>query len=55
MDCERHFLSESGYRSFLGIPADPQPGLTPDTFAREVIAAYVARELKGQLLAITAR
>lgn len=34
---------------------DPPPGLTPDAFAREVIAAHVERELKGKLLAIAAR
>jgi len=29
--------------------------LSPDAFAREIIAAYVARELKGRLLPIKAR
>lgn len=55
VDYGRPFLSETGYRSFLGIHADPQPGLTPDAFAREVIAAHVERELNGKLLAIAAR
>lgn len=55
VDLDRPFLSETGYRSFLGIHADPRPGLTPDAFAREVIAAHVARDLKGGLVPIKAR
>lgn len=55
VDGNRPFLSETGYRSFLGIRADPQPDLTPDAFAHEVITAYVEHELKGKLLAIAAR
>jgi hypothetical protein len=42
------FLSETGYRSFLGVHADPVPGLAPQVFVREILAAYVARELKGR-------
>ncbi|MGE3624529.1 MAG: hypothetical protein AB7H77_11765 [Bdellovibrionales bacterium] len=52
VDIDRPFLSETGYRSFLGIHAAPQPGLTPDLFAREVIASYVKRELKSRLVSI---
>lgn len=49
---DKPFLSETGYRSFLGVHAEPQPGLTPDTFAAKVIEAYVAKELRGKLLRI---
>lgn len=49
VDFTRPFLSETGYRSFLGIHAEAVPGLTPEAFARHVIASYVARELKGRL------
>jgi len=52
VDYGRPFLSETGYRSFIGIHAPFVPGMTPDAFAREIIAAHVARELKGRLLAI---
>jgi hypothetical protein len=55
VDYDRPFLSETGYRSFLGIHADPAPGLTPDTFAEKIVAAYVARECRGRLLAIAPR
>jgi hypothetical protein len=55
VDYDRPFLSETGYRSFLGIHADSAPGLMPDAFAAKVIAANVARECKGKLLAIAPR
>ena len=55
VDCDQPFLSPTGYRSFLGIHAEPQAGLTPDAFTREVIASYVERELKGRLVDIEER
>lgn len=50
---DRPFLSATGYRSFLGLHADPVPALLPDEFAAKVIANYVARERKGRLAAIS--
>jgi hypothetical protein len=55
IDDQRPFISETGYRSFLGTHAEPAPGLAPDAFAEKVIAAHVARELKGRLVAIAPR
>ena len=55
VDCDRPFLSKTGYRSFHGIGADPAPGLSPDEFAVNVIAAHVERELKGRLVPIDSR
>lgn len=52
VEFDKPFLSQTGYRSFLGAHIDPVPKLTPDAFARKVIAAHVAHELKGKLLAI---
>ncbi|MEM8821411.1 MAG: hypothetical protein AAGE90_18120 [Pseudomonadota bacterium] len=52
---DQPFLSETGYRSFLGIHADPRPGMTPDTFAVWIIETYVARELGGKLVRIAER
>lgn len=49
------FISETGYRSFVGIHAEPEPGLTPDAFAAKVIAANIRGELKGKLRAIEPR
>lgn len=49
---DKPFLSETGYRSFIGLRGSLTPGMTPDSFAREIIALHVARELKGKLVAI---
>jgi hypothetical protein len=51
-DWDKPFLSETGYRSFLGIYAPPCSGLTPERFVTAVIAAHVARELKDRFRAI---
>ena len=40
VDFDRPFISETGYRSFLGIYAAPVPDITPDSFAAEIIAAH---------------
>ena len=55
VDYDLPFISETGYRSFLGIHADLEPDLTPDAFTQEVIVAYVERELKGKLVVIAER
>lgn len=55
VDRDRPFLSETGFRTFLSVSGDLAPGLTPEDFARAVIAAYVERELKGLLKAIEPR
>jgi len=51
----RPFLSESGYRSFLGCSIDLAPGVMPDVRAATVIRHYVAHELKGRLKTIAVR
>jgi hypothetical protein len=51
-DPDRPFLSETGFRSFIGIHAAPVPGMTVDEFVTEVIAAHVRSALKGGLRAI---
>lgn len=55
VDWDRPFISETGYRSFMGLNAALTPGLTPETFVLGVLEAYVARSLKGRLVAIEAR
>lgn len=55
VDRDRPFLSETGFRSFLGISGDLVPGLTPEAFARAAIAHHVERELKGRLKTIEHR
>jgi len=49
IDYRKPFLSETGYRSFIGVHADTVTGTTPDEFARKVIEAYMATECKGKL------
>jgi hypothetical protein len=46
---DKPFFSETGYRSFLDGHAEMAPGMTPDVFAREVIAAHIKGECKGRL------
>lgn len=53
IDNDRPFLSETGYRSFLGCGGALEAGYTPDTFAAAIICSYVERELKGRLRKIT--
>ena len=55
VDWRRPFISETGYRSFLGIGADPVPGLTPAAYVEQCILAHVRRELRGRLVAIEPR
>jgi hypothetical protein len=55
VDWDRPFLSETGFRSFLGLSGDLAPGLTPEEFVRAVIASHVRGELKGRLRAIEPR
>src|SRR3546814_13861751 len=52
IDRGQPFISETGYRGFLGIHAEPVPGLTPDAFTAKVIASHIKKELKGRLLPI---
>lgn len=54
-DWDKPFLSETGYRSFLGVHAELVPGMTPDRFAAEVIGAHVRKNLKGRLVQIKER
>jgi hypothetical protein len=55
VDRDRPFLSETGFRTFLGVSGQLVPGLTTEDFARETIAAHVRQELKGRLLPIETR
>ena len=52
VDVDKPFISETGYRSFIGINGKVVPAMTPDAFARAVIDTYVTGECKGKLVAI---
>ena len=50
---DRPFLSETGYRSFLGHQPQSMPnGTTPDAFVTEIIKVYMAREMKKGPVAV---
>ena len=48
VDYDKPFLSQTGYRSFVGIFAPPEAGITPDDFARGAIRANLQKEHKGK-------
>jgi hypothetical protein len=49
---DKPLISETGYRSFLGLSAPILPSLMPDAFVTECLEAYVRRDLKGKPVAI---
>lgn len=55
VDYSRPFLSETGYRSFLGYHFAPAAGTAPDAYAREIITDHISRALKGKLRTIEPR
>jgi hypothetical protein len=48
VEYDKPFLSETGYRSFIGSRPEITPGMTPDVAARALIQAYLTRECKGK-------
>lgn len=55
VESHKPFISETGYRSFLGIYAEPAAGISPEHFARAVIETHIEKHLKGRLLRIEPR
>jgi hypothetical protein len=47
VDPDKPFLSDTGYRSFVGCYADPALGLTPDAAVYHLLAVHVEKSLKG--------
>ncbi|MCL6286212.1 hypothetical protein M3P21_22225 [Ruegeria sp. 2012CJ41-6] len=52
VDCTKPFLSETGYRSFLGVSVEPVLDMTVAGFVCRVVELHVANELKGKLLSV---
>lgn len=52
IDKNKPFLSDTGYRSFLGVGGALCAGYTPDQFATGIVGAYVEHTLKGKLFKI---
>ncbi len=55
VEFHRPFISETGYRSFLGIYAESTPGIAPNFYARAVIETHIETHRKGRLLRIEPR
>lgn len=49
VDYNRPFISNTGYRSFIGVHGNMPRGVTPDAVAAEVIKAHIDQQLKGKL------
>ncbi len=52
VESEKPFFSETGFRSFIGVHADSSPGITPDEYARAVVAEYIRSGCKGKLRSV---
>ncbi len=48
VDKAKPFFSETGYRSFLGIHAEPVPGLTPEVFAQQTIQSDISHSYRSK-------
>lgn len=55
VDRTQPFLSETGYRSFMGLRSPPDPGMTTAEWAGAILEVYIKGELKGRLLPIDPR
>jgi len=55
VESSRPFITDTGYRSFLGCHADPAPGITPDSHCARMIETFVAHDLGGKLVPISPR
>jgi hypothetical protein len=55
VEWDQPFLSETGFRSFLGLYRALRAGVTPDAFALDVVTSHVERDLHGRLVAIAPR
>jgi len=55
VEYDRPFLSETGYRSFLGLRGNPEPGYKPDEFVARVLRTHIDETLKGRLVPVEER
>lgn len=52
VDQDKPFLSETGYRSFLGVSVAPVPDMDVEHFVRRVVEVYVQQECNGRLVSV---
>lgn len=55
VDRDAPFLSDTGFRSFLGFTMLLTPDLAVESYIREAIAHQIKTELKGRLVRVSAR
>lgn len=55
VDWTQPFISETGYRSFLGLRAPPDPGMTTAGWVTAILDAHIRSEMKGRLVPIQPR
>ena len=53
VDPAKPFLSETGYRSFLGVSVAAETGMNVEDFVRRVVESYVSDVLNGRLLRVS--
>lgn len=53
VDKSKPFLSNTGYRSFLGCSVESEVGLTVEAFVKRLLAHYIETDLRGKLIAIS--
>ena len=49
LDTERPFITETGYRSFLGVSPEMPKRTVPDKFGEAVINAFAKSECRGRI------
>lgn len=53
VDKSQPFISDTGFRSFMGCHMEPEPGFTPDMFVCRIVNAYIQQDLKGKLTQVS--
>lgn len=52
VDRRKPFISETGFRSFLGARTELTPGLTTEEFVARVIRSHITHEQRGKLFTV---
>lgn len=55
VDMTKPFISETGYRCFLGCSVEAEMGMTPKDFVSRLLEHFIRDDLKGKLVAIDKR
>lgn len=55
VDVTKPFISETGYRCFLGCSVEAEMGMTPKDFVSRLLEHFIRDDLKGKLVTIAER